>query len=90
MSSVPYNFLTILPHAVCQHYESLLAEAKSGKESSIAKAVEKAIFSKTHDLEYKLEKYAEEKKAVADVNFNFSVVKLLDASESVLICLVYL
>ncbi|KAK4424318.1 BRAP2 RING ZnF UBP domain-containing protein 1 [Sesamum alatum] len=51
-----------------QHYESLLAEAKSGKESSTAKAVEKAIFSRTHDLEDKLEKYAEEKKAVADRN----------------------
>ncbi|KAK6121221.1 hypothetical protein DH2020_045034 [Rehmannia glutinosa] len=51
-----------------QHYESLLAEAKSRKETSTAKAVEKAIFSRTHDLQYKLEKYAEEKKAVADRN----------------------
>ncbi|KAL8553513.1 hypothetical protein ACS0TY_001995 [Phlomoides rotata] len=51
-----------------QHYESLLAEGKSGKESSMSKVVEKAIFSKTHDLEYKLEKFAEEKKAVADRN----------------------
>ncbi|KAI3448247.1 hypothetical protein Pfo_004912 [Paulownia fortunei] len=51
-----------------QHYESLLAEAKSRKESSTAKAVEKAIFSRTHELEYKLEKYAEEKKALADRN----------------------
>ncbi|KAL0454367.1 UNVERIFIED_CONTAM: BRAP2 RING ZnF UBP domain-containing protein 1 [Sesamum latifolium] len=51
-----------------QHYESLLAEEKSRKESSTAKAVEKAIFSRTHDLEDKLEKYAEEKKAVADRN----------------------
>ncbi|KAL0387129.1 UNVERIFIED_CONTAM: BRAP2 RING ZnF UBP domain-containing protein 1 [Sesamum radiatum] len=50
-----------------QHYESLLAEEKSRKESSTAKAVEKAIFSRTHDLEDKLEKYAEEKKAVADI-----------------------
>ncbi|KAL0287432.1 UNVERIFIED_CONTAM: Bifunctional riboflavin biosynthesis protein RIBA 1, chloroplastic [Sesamum angustifolium] len=51
-----------------QHYESLLAEEKSRKESSTEKAVEKAIFSRTHDLEDKLEKYAEEKKAVADRN----------------------
>ncbi|PIM99548.1 hypothetical protein CDL12_27958 [Handroanthus impetiginosus] len=51
-----------------QHYELLLAEARSGKESSTAKAVEKAIFSKTHELEYKLEKCADEKKAVADRN----------------------
>ncbi|KAL6531697.1 hypothetical protein OROMI_028060 [Orobanche minor] len=51
-----------------QHYESLLAEAKSRKETSAAKAVEKALFSKTHDLEYKLEMYSEEKKAVQDRN----------------------
>ncbi|KAL6560727.1 hypothetical protein OROGR_004286 [Orobanche gracilis] len=51
-----------------QHYESLLAEAKSRKETSAAKAVEKAMFSKTHDLEYKLEIYSEEKKAVQDRN----------------------
>ncbi|XP_075475111.1 BRAP2 RING ZnF UBP domain-containing protein 1 [Primulina tabacum] len=51
-----------------QHYESLLEEAKSRKDSSIVKAVEKAIFSRTHDLQYKLEKYSEEKKAVEDRN----------------------
>ncbi|XP_073287087.1 BRAP2 RING ZnF UBP domain-containing protein 1-like isoform X3 [Primulina huaijiensis] len=34
--------------------------------------VEKAIFSRTHDLQYKLEKYAEEKKAVEDASFQFS------------------
>ncbi|XP_051132373.1 BRAP2 RING ZnF UBP domain-containing protein 1 [Andrographis paniculata] len=51
-----------------QHYEELLAEAKSRRESSITKAVEKAIFSKTHELEDKLEKYAELKKAAADKN----------------------
>ncbi|KAL6513138.1 hypothetical protein OROGR_020624 [Orobanche gracilis] len=51
-----------------QHYESLLAEAKSRKKTSVAKAVEKALFSKTHDLEYKLEIYSKEKKAVQDRN----------------------
>ncbi|GFP87055.1 brca1-associated protein [Phtheirospermum japonicum] len=51
-----------------QHYESLLAEAKSRKETSTSKAVEKAVFSRTNDLEYKLEKCAEEKKAAADRN----------------------
>lgn len=64
-----YNIFTVSPYAVCQHYESLLAEAKSRKEGSATKAVEKAIFSRTNDLQYKLEKYAEEKKAVADVSF---------------------
>ncbi|KAK4405118.1 Bifunctional riboflavin biosynthesis protein RIBA 1, chloroplastic [Sesamum angolense] len=64
---VSFNFLYFYL-TVCQHYESLLAEEKSRKESSTAKAVEKAIFSRTHDLEDKLEKYAEEKKAVADRN----------------------
>ncbi|CAA0831023.1 zinc finger (ubiquitin-hydrolase) domain-containing protein [Striga hermonthica] len=51
-----------------QHYESLLAESRSRKDASIAKAVEKAIFSRTHDLEYKLEKCEKEKKAVGDRN----------------------
>ncbi|KAL2479624.1 zinc finger (ubiquitin-hydrolase) domain-containing protein [Abeliophyllum distichum] len=55
-----------------KHYESLLTEAKSRKESSIAKAAGKAIFSRTHDLQDKsqdkLGSYEEEKKAVADRN----------------------
>ncbi|KAL2500639.1 BRCA1-associated protein [Forsythia ovata] len=51
-----------------KHYESLLTEAKSRRESSVAKAFGKAIFSRTHDLQDKLESYEEEKKAVADRN----------------------
>lgn len=51
-----------------QHYESLLAEAKSGQESSIAKAVEKAVFSKMNDLQAKIEMYTEETKSVAERN----------------------
>ncbi|XP_041994867.1 BRAP2 RING ZnF UBP domain-containing protein 1-like [Salvia splendens] len=51
-----------------QQYEKLLAEAKSGKESSIKTAVDKAIFSKTLELEYKWEKYAEEQRAVSTMN----------------------
>ncbi|CAK9170946.1 unnamed protein product [Ilex paraguariensis] len=51
-----------------QHYESLLAEAKTSKESSISNAVDKAVFSRMQDMQYKLEKYPEEKKAVANRN----------------------
>lgn len=51
-----------------QHYESLIAEAKSSKESSISKAVEKAMFSRMHDLQNKFESYNEEKNAVAERN----------------------
>ncbi|KAH6767007.1 GTP cyclohydrolase II [Perilla frutescens var. hirtella] len=51
-----------------QQYETLLAEAKIGKESSIKTAVEKAIFSKTLELEYKWEKYTEEERAVSNRN----------------------
>ncbi|EPS71305.1 hypothetical protein M569_03451, partial [Genlisea aurea] len=47
-----------------QHYKTLLAEAKSGKERSIQNAVEKALFSRAHDLVSDLEALAEEKKAV--------------------------
>lgn len=89
-SSCIYFFLPFCRHAVFQHYESLLAEGRSGKESSMTKAVEKAIFSKTHDLEYKLEKFAEEKKVVADVNFIFSTVKLFGFLRVYIIHLVYL
>lgn len=52
---------------VPQHYESLLAEAKSGKESSISRAVEKAVFSKLNDLQAKIEMYTEETKSIAEV-----------------------
>lgn len=55
---------------VCQHYESLLAEAKSGKESSISRAVEKAVFSKMNDLQAKVEMYTEEMKSIAEVTTN--------------------
>ncbi|KAK4374543.1 hypothetical protein RND71_005220 [Anisodus tanguticus] len=51
-----------------QHYESLLAETKSGKESSISRAVEKAVFSKMNDLQAKIEMYTEETKSVAERN----------------------
>ncbi|WMV36678.1 hypothetical protein MTR67_030063 [Solanum verrucosum] len=51
-----------------QHYESLLAEAKSGKESSISRAVEKAVFSKLNDLQAKIEMYTEETKSTAERN----------------------
>ncbi|XP_059432422.1 BRAP2 RING ZnF UBP domain-containing protein 1 isoform X1 [Corylus avellana] len=52
------------------HYESLLVEAKSKVESSISEAVEKAVTSKMHDIQNKLEKRIEEKNAVAEVNRN--------------------
>nr|GMC65182.1 BRCA1-associated protein [Ipomoea batatas] len=51
-----------------QHYESLLAEERSGKESTISKAVEKALFSKTHELQSRIEKCEEEKKVVTERN----------------------
>ncbi|KAK4369933.1 hypothetical protein RND71_009408 [Anisodus tanguticus] len=51
-----------------QHYESLLAETKSGKESSISRAVEKAVFSKMNDLQAKIEMYTEGTKSVAERN----------------------
>ncbi|KAB2618602.1 BRCA1-associated protein-like [Pyrus ussuriensis x Pyrus communis] len=53
-----------------QYYESLLMEAKSKKESTISEAVEKAVNLKMQDLQAKLEKYLEEKNAVADINRN--------------------
>ncbi|XP_057487064.1 BRAP2 RING ZnF UBP domain-containing protein 1-like isoform X2 [Actinidia eriantha] len=51
-----------------QHFESLLVEAKCKKESSISEAVDKALASRTEDVQSKLEKCAEEKNTVADTN----------------------
>lgn len=51
-----------------QYYESLLAEAKSKRDSTISEAVEKAMTSGMQDIQTKLEKCTEEKDAVAEMN----------------------
>ena len=51
-----------------QYYESQIVEAKSKVESSISEAVENAVTSKMQDIQNKLEKFIEEKNAVADVS----------------------
>ncbi|WCJ30024.1 zinc finger (ubiquitin-hydrolase) domain-containing protein [Euphorbia peplus] len=52
------------------YYESLIAEAKSKRESSVVEAVEKALASTMQDIQTKLEKYEQEKDAVTKVNHN--------------------
>ncbi|XP_021899398.1 BRCA1-associated protein [Carica papaya] len=51
-----------------QHYESLLIEAKTRRENSIAGTIEKAIASQMQDIQSKLEKCEGEKDAVAEIN----------------------
>eukprot|EP00258_Populus_trichocarpa_P029369 XP_024445388.1 BRCA1-associated protein isoform X3 [Populus trichocarpa] len=51
-----------------QHYESLIIEAKSKRQSSISEAVENAVTSTMQDIQNKLEKCELEKNAVADIN----------------------
>ncbi|XP_004287288.1 PREDICTED: BRCA1-associated protein [Fragaria vesca subsp. vesca] len=51
-----------------QYYENLLMEAKSKTENSMSEAVEKAINLKIQDIQSKLEKSREEKKAVEYVH----------------------
>ncbi|XP_027330148.1 BRCA1-associated protein isoform X1 [Abrus precatorius] len=51
-----------------QYYESVLVEAKSKVESSISEAVEKAATSGMQDMQNELEKYTEERNAIAEVN----------------------
>ncbi|XP_050369615.1 BRAP2 RING ZnF UBP domain-containing protein 1 [Argentina anserina] len=51
-----------------QYYESLLMEAKSKTESSTSEALERAINLKIQDIQSKLEKSLEEKKAVAHIH----------------------
>lgn len=53
-----------------QNYESLLAEAKGKRDSTIAEAVEKAVTSEMQDIQSKLDKCTEEKNALAEVCFN--------------------
>lgn len=61
-----------------QNYESLLAEAKMKRESYIAEAVEKAVTSEMQDIQSKLDKYTEEKNALAEVCLTF-LYKILHA-----------
>lgn len=51
-----------------QNYESLLAEAKGKRDSTIAEAVEKAVTSEMQDIQSKLDKCTEEKNALAEIN----------------------
>ncbi|KAL9377150.1 hypothetical protein Peur_031270 [Populus x canadensis] len=51
-----------------QHYESLIIEAKSKRQSSISEAVENAVTSTMQDIQNKLERCELEKNAVADIN----------------------
>lgn len=58
-----------------QYYETKLAEAKSRKESLIAKAVETAVSSRMQDLQSKIKKCSEEKDVVANVgSFSFNII----------------
>ncbi|XP_056167860.1 BRAP2 RING ZnF UBP domain-containing protein 1-like [Syzygium oleosum] len=64
-----YNHLTSTQlEAQKKHYESHLLEAKSRRETSKLKAVEKAVTSKIQDIRTKLEKLGEEKAALAEHN----------------------
>ncbi|XP_059635127.1 BRAP2 RING ZnF UBP domain-containing protein 1 [Cornus florida] len=51
-----------------QHYELLLAEAKSRRESSTSEAVEKAVASKMQDIQYEQEKFIEGRKIAEETN----------------------
>ncbi|QCD80636.1 BRCA1-associated protein [Vigna unguiculata] len=51
-----------------QYYESLLVEARSKMESSMTEAVEKAAASEMQDIQNQLEKWTEERNAIAEVN----------------------
>ncbi|XP_062149271.1 BRAP2 RING ZnF UBP domain-containing protein 1-like isoform X3 [Alnus glutinosa] len=57
---------TLFSSKVDAYYESLLVETKSKVGSYISEAVEKAVTSKMHDIQNKLEKCIEEKNAVGN------------------------
>ncbi|KAK9098721.1 hypothetical protein Syun_025766 [Stephania yunnanensis] len=52
----------------CQYYEKLILEAKCKREKAISEALEKAC--KLQDIQLKIEKCAEEKKVIANINEN--------------------
>jgi len=56
-----------------QYYESLLVEARSKMESSMTEAVEKAAASEMQDIQNQLEKWTEERNAIAEVSSLFSI-----------------
>ncbi|OAY31470.1 hypothetical protein MANES_14G114800v8 [Manihot esculenta] len=51
-----------------QNYESLIADLRSKRESSINEVVDKAVTSTMQDIQTKLEKCEQEKDAVAEIN----------------------
>nr|GEW41783.1 BRCA1-associated protein [Tanacetum cinerariifolium] len=64
-----YNFLLATQmETQRQHYETLLAEAKSRKEISIAEAIVKAEAERTEELQNKLEELAKDTKGVSNIN----------------------
>ena len=56
-----------------QYYEALLVEARSKMESSMTEAVEKAAASEMQDIQNELEKWTEERNAIAEVTYPFSI-----------------
>ncbi|KAK1420971.1 hypothetical protein QVD17_22980 [Tagetes erecta] len=64
-----YNFLlTTQMETQRQHYEALLAEAKSQKEISIVEAIEEIEIKRIKEIQHKLEELSKETKAVSHIN----------------------
>ncbi|XP_071724198.1 BRAP2 RING ZnF UBP domain-containing protein 1 [Rutidosis leptorrhynchoides] len=64
-----YNFLLATQmETQRQHYETLLVEAKSRKEASIAEAIEKAEIETIQEIQHKLGELAKETKDVSNSN----------------------
>lgn len=64
-----YNFLLATQmETQRQHYETLLADAKSRKEILTREAIEKAEAEKTQEIQSKLEEVTKETKAVSHIN----------------------
>lgn len=70
ISNLIFIFLSV------QYYESLLVEARSKKEYSIAEAVENAVMTRMQDLQCRLEICEDDKKSVLNVSSLFSCAVL--------------
>lgn len=53
-----------------QYYESLIVEARSKQESSIAEAVEQTVVKKMQELQNEIEKCEEEKTEITEVRLS--------------------
>lgn len=62
---------------VFQYYESLIVEARSKQECSVAEAVEQTVVNKMQELQNEIEKCEEEKSGITEVRVSLCLCSIL-------------